>query len=413
MNDSSRSPRLVACRVWRRWLKGGAFAETIVNATARRAGLSPADRSLAQAIVYGILRHRLWLEHLLRALRPQGLDDDLSALCLVGLSQIFVMELPAHAAVSETVKLAPERTRGVVNAILRSALRRKREFDAERERLPLSLRFSTPEWLVERWFAQFGREGTFRLLEWNNTPPEIHARANILKPVKEVPHGLTPLADLPGWYRVNGAFPIEAVRQGWFYMADPSTRHSVELLAPRAGERILDACAAPGGKTAAMLAMTDNRAFITATDANTYRVPMIEENLHRLGAKNAAIETCDWERPCPDHWFNRFDAALLDVPCSNTGVIQRRVDVRWRLSPAEITRLAILQGTILENAARAVRPGGRIVYSTCSIDREENEENISRFLAAHADWSFLQERSVLPQDERSDGAYCALLRRNQ
>lgn len=412
MNNFHQSPRLTAANVWMRWLDGGTFAETIINAVARREKLSSADRALTQAIVYGILRNRLWLEYLLKTLRPQGLDADLNALCLVGLSQIFVMELPPHAAVSETVKLAPKRTRGVVNAILRSALRQRKEFEEERNSLPLSVRFSTPQWLVERWIRQFGENATRQLLAWNNSTPEIHARANTLKPASSVPQDFIPMKNLPGWYRIEGGFPIDVVRQGEFYLADPSTRYSVELLAPLPGEKILDACAAPGGKTVAILSKTANKACVTATDANDYRIPMIKDNLSRLGAQNTEIEVCNWELPCPKHRCGQFDAALLDVPCSNTGVIQRRVDVRWRLSPSEIARLASVQQTIMRNAACAVRPGGRMVYSTCSIDREENSDNVACFIAENPEWTFECERLILPHEEHADGAYCALLRRS-
>ncbi len=412
MNNLHQSPRLTAANVWMRWLKGGSFAETLVNAAARHDGLSSADRALTQAIVYGILRNRLWLAHILKKLRPQGLDADLNALCLVGLCQIFVMELPPHAAVSETVKLVPNRTRGVVNAILRSSLRQRKEIETERESLPLSVRFSTPQWLVERWTQQFGTNAARQLLAWNNSTPEIHARANTLKPTNTVPQGFIPIKNLPGWYRVDGAFPIDAVRQGEFYLADPSTRYSVEMLDPLPGEKILDACAAPGGKTAAILSKTANSALVTATDANDYRIPMIKDNLSRLGAQSAEIEEYNWENPCPEHQRGQFDAALLDVPCSNTGVIQRRVDVRWRLSESEITRLASVQQTIMKNAACAVRPGGRMVYSTCSIDKEENSDNVRRFTAEHPEWTLECEKLILPHEEHADGAYCALLRRS-
>lgn len=411
MNNLHPSPRLTAANVWMRWLKGGSFAETLINAAARREGLSSADRALTQAIVYGILRNRLWLEHILKTLRPQGLDADLNALCLVGLCQIFIMGLPPHAAVSETVKLIPKRTRGVVNAILRASLRQRDEIEAEREKLPLSVRFSTPQWLVERWIQQFGAHAAQQLLEWNNSTPEIHARANALKPTATAPEGFIPMQNMPGWYRIDGIFPIDVIKKGEFYLADPSTRYSVELLAPLPGEKILDACAAPGGKTAAILSLTENSAFVTATDGHDYRLPMIKDNLSRLGAQSAEIEVCNWEAPCPDDKRGQFDAALLDVPCSNTGVIQRRVDVRWRLSADEITRLADVQQTIMQNAACAVRPGGRMVYSTCSIDREENRDNVERFLSNHSEWTFESDRLILPHEEHADGAYCALLRR--
>lgn len=138
-------------------------------------------------------------------------------------------------------------------------------------------------------------------------------------------------------------------------------------------------------------------------------MPVLRENLARYGSPSVATAQADWTQPCPPQWEKRFDAVLLDVPCSNTGVIQRRVDVRWRLNPEEIRRLAALQRTILENASRAVRPGGRLVYSTCSIDAEEDGLLVREFLKDHPEWTLKEEKLVLPQEEKSDGAYAALL----
>ena len=172
---------------------------------------------------------------------------------------------------------------------------------------------------------------------------------------------------------------------------------------------ILDACAAPGGKSAAIIAATGGKARLTATDLHKHRLPILKENLDRQGSPFVRTAQADWSLPCRTEWKGRFDAVLLDVPCSNTGVIQRRVDVRWRLTPEEIRRLAALQKTILENASRAVKPGGRLVYSTCSIDAEEDGLLVRDFLQNHPEWTLKEEKLILPHEEKSDGAYAALL----
>ncbi len=376
---------------------------------ADKAKLATSDRNLMQAIVFGILRNKTWLDYVLGNLRQGRLDQQTRIILEIGLCQIFLMRLAKHAAVFETVNIAPEKTRGLVNAILRTALRREEELLAERDTLPLSIRFSTPEWLVERWVAAYGEADTTTMLELNNQPPAFYVRRNPLIELEGDTRSLLPLDGIPGWFSVNGPLPLDAIRSGALYVADPSTRYAVELLAPKPGERILDACAAPGGKSAAIIAATNGKAQLTATDMHGHRLPTLLENLRRQGSDLVETAQADWTKPCPPCWKGYFDAVLLDVPCSNSGVIQRRVDVRWRLSPGEITRLADIQFLILDQASLAVKSGGRLVYSTCSIDQEEDRNIIDRFLEAHPDFSLKEERLALPFREMSDGAYAALL----
>lgn len=410
MNDSP-SVRYLAWKCLLRWSQGGIFAETLIARAAAEHKLAHADRSLLQAIVYDTLRHMSWLDHIRKTLRPGKLEEKMRWLVLMGLCQLFVLRQAEHAAVGETVRLAPQRVRGVVNGMLRNAARRKAEFDAEHEKLPLAVRFSTPSWLVKRWLREFGEPDTSAMLEWNSLTPPVYARLNPLNPPAEIPECWEPLPALPLWYRLHGPLPLEALRAGQLYVTDPSTRYCVKLLAPQPGERVLDACAAPGGKSAAMLAATGGDLHLLATDVEEFRLAPLRENLLRAGGRDVQVAQHDWTRPCPAEWCGAFDAVLLDVPCSNSGVLQRRVDARWRLSAGEITRLAALQLQILEQASAAVRPGGRLVYSTCSIDREEDRAVVDAFLATHKDFTFVEEYLALPHREQADGAYAALLSR--
>lgn len=410
MERESHNVRRLAWKALLRWNKGGIFAETLVARAAAEHKLVPADRALLQALLYDTLRHLSWLDHLRKTLRPAPLEDDIRALVLLGLCQLFVLQQPEHAAVSETVKLAPPRVRGVVNGMLRNAVRRKEEFMAERDTLPPAIRYSTPSWLVKRWMQQFGEQDTLAMLAWNTQTPPLYARLNPLHPM-EVPEAWEALTEAPLWYRVYGALPTAALHAGQVYIADPSTRHSVRLLAPKAGERVLDACAAPGGKSAAILGASEGRVSLLSTDAEAHRLPMLEENLRRAGGQDVHVAQHDWSTPCPAAWCGAFDAVLLDVPCSNSGVLQRRVDARWRLQESEISRLAALQAQILEQGAAAVKPGGRLVYSTCSIDREEDRDVVDTFLAAHPDFRLIEDILVLPHRAQADGAYAALLAR--
>lgn len=409
MNKKKPSSRQTALNCLMRWHEGHSFAETLVDRECSRAQLSPADRHLVQALVFGVLRNRTWLDHVIDSLRQGRLDLEMRLILQIGLCQLFLLGMADHAAVYETVNLAPSRLRGLVNAILRNALRREKAILAEREKLPLPILYSTPAWLVERWTQQTDRETTRDLLRWNNTTPRLYVRANPLIPMDGIPASLAPLDRAPGWFSVEGPLPLEDIQAGSLYVADPSTRYAIDLLAPRPGEEILDACAAPGGKAAAIIAATGGKARLTATDLHEHRLPTLQENLDRQGSASVKTAQADWSQPCPPEWERHFDAVLLDVPCSNTGVIQRRVDVRWRVTPAEIRRLAALQKSILENASRAVKPGGRLVYSTCSIDAEEDGLLVRDFLRNHPEWTLKEEKLILPHQEKSDGAYAALL----
>lgn len=405
---AAKSSRAIAYQCLLRWAKGGVFAETLI--TRHAADLSASDRAMVQAIVMGTLRNKLLLEHWCGKLRDGYLDDAVRWLVMLGLCQLFVINLAEHAAVSETVSIAPAKLRGLVNAMLRSALRRKAEFEAELPQLPLSVRYSTPSWLVDRWLQEFGEADTQQMLAWNILPPPVYVRMNPLHPM-DVPEAWQPLPHAQGWYKLPYGIPHAALREGRVYVADPSTRYCIELLNPQKGERILDACAAPGGKSAAIIAATAGEVDLLATDSAPHRMDQLKENMLRAGGKKIQVRCHDWTSPCPDALKACFDAVLLDVPCSNSGVLQRRVDARWRMQESEFERLSVLQSAILEQASAAVRPGGRLVYSTCSIDAQEDRSVVDAFLARHPEFSLARDYLALPHKEQADGAYAALLLR--
>lgn len=406
-NSRKKSVRLLAWQLLQQWAEGGVFAETLVARTAQREQLSRPDRALLQLLVYDTLRNMSLLDYRCRQLRSGKLEASLRWLVLVGLCQVLIQQGADHASVNETVAAAPMRARGLVNAILRNAVRRREAFEAELPGLPLAVRYSAPEWLVDRWVAAFGEQEAEALLATLVQTPSLFARVNALNPPTEIPAEWEPLPGIADWYRVP-ALPRGELRAGQVYMADPATRYSVQMLAPAPGERVLDACAAPGGKSAAVLASTQGRVHLLATDAEAHRLPMLKANVELLGGADAEVAEHDWTQPCPQEWVGGFDAVLLDVPCSNTGVLQRRVDARWRLCQEEITRLAGVQRQILEEGAKAVAPGGRLVYSTCSIDEEENGAVVRAFAEAHPEFELREEHLALPHREFGDGSYAAL-----
>lgn len=411
--------RQAAVSALRAWAKGHDYAETLVDRHADRRMLSSQDRGLLQAILFAVLRHRRLLDHWIENLRDGKLDPETRDVLRVGLAQILILGIPDHAAVNETVESGKASVRALINAVLRRAITsRKRLLDVEE--LPPALIHSHPDWLYNRWKAEFGKANALALMEWNNTPSENYFRINPLAagfadgslpendPALQV---YSPVKEAPGFFHLEGPPPRELLSAGKIYIQDPATRHAVDLLAPQAGERVLDACAAPGGKAFLIAARLGSAKDLLCTDSNEKRLPRLQENLLRLHAGEAETAVHDWAKPAPEQWHGAFDAILLDVPCSNTGVIRRRVDVRWRLQAPDIERLVITQRKILEAALPCLKPGGRLVYSTCSIEKAENQAQVDSFLADHPELELVETRDALPHRDGTDGAFAALIRK--
>jgi len=411
-----KSPRRAAVSILRAWSKGHAYAENLIDRHASRNDLSSADRALLNAIVLGVLRNLRLLDHWIAELRRGKLDDETRDILRVGLCQLLILRLPDHAAVFETVELGKSSVRGLINAVLRrAASSRKKLF--ELEDVPPEVLYSHPDWIFKRWRKAFGQEEAIALMAFNNQPAPVYARVNPLAgpvdlPVPPAPEDGDETEELPeGFIRIEGQIPGELLKKGAIYIQDPATRHCVDLLDPRPGEKILDACAAPGGKAFLIAAAQRGAGNLTCTDSNEKRLPRLRDNLERLHCGDAVIEIHDWATPAPEKWHGAFDAILLDVPCSNTGVFRRRVDVRWRLRPVDFLHLPTLQHSILRNALPCLKPGGRIVYSTCSVEAEENQNFIAIVLSDHPDLTLEDSRQALPQRDGTDGAYAALLRK--
>lgn len=403
--------RQAAVSALRAWAKGHDYAETLVERHAQRRMLSPADRRLLQAILFGVLRNRRLLDHWISKLRDGKIDPETRDVLRVGLCQILILGLPDHAAVNETVEAGKASVRGLVNAVLRRAIASRQRLLEEIADLPPAVALSHPDWLAKRWKSNFGKNKSISLMEWNNEPATTYFRTNPLAPEPAETLPGQPLEDAPDFYALEGRIPGPLLAAGNIYIQDPATRHSVDLLAPQPGERILDACAAPGGKAFLIAAALGSAENLVCTDSNEKRLPRLQQNLERLHAGKAEIALHDWSKPAPAEWHASFDGILLDVPCSNTGVIRRRVDVRWRLQAPDIERIAVTQRKILENALPCLKPGGRIVYSTCSIEPEENLGQVEAFLADHPELILHSTRDSLPFRDQTDGAFAARIER--
>lgn len=402
--------RQAAVSALRAWAKGHDYAETLVERHAQRRMLSSADRGLLQAILFGVLRNRRMLDHWIGILRQGKLDPETRDVLRVGLCQILILGLPDHAAVNETVEAGKANVRSLVNAVLRRATLSRKRLLEEIDEVPKPVAHSHPDWLFNRWRQQFGTHDAISLMEWDNLPASTYFRVNPLAPAAESLPG-QPLDDAPGFYKLEGSIPSSLLASGTVYIQDPATRHSVDLLAPQPGEKILDACAAPGGKAFLIAAALGSAEGLVCTDSNEKRLPRLQENLARLHAGTASISAHDWTKPAPEEWHGQFDGILLDVPCSNTGVIRRRVDVRWRLQAPDIEKIAITQRKILENAVPCLKEGGRIVYSTCSIEKQENMDLVEAFLVDHPEFELRGTRDALPFRDATDGAFAARLER--
>ena len=434
---NEQNPRQIAARILSQRLTSGEFTENLLETALAAARLSPADRGLCHELVCGVVRWQKSLDALIarktdpaRELRPA-----LRNLLRLGLYQIFWLDrIPPHAAVHETVEQAKRAgyhtQAGLINAVLRAYLREADEIKKILADMKISqpaLGWSHPDWLVEKWRKNFGDEKTRQLLEWNNTPPKTFARVNTLKTdaSKLVERWREENVEYDfctrDWTGENLAFELKAhpplnslgsLRDGWFYLQDPSTLLAPVLLAPQAGENILDACAAPGGKTTFIAQLMNNEGKITASDIEPNRLRLVKDNCARLGVGivNCQLPIADLpERSAPNpNW--KFDRILIDAPCSNTGVMRRRVDLRWRISEAEIARLQKTQLELLNQAVPKLKPGGVLVYSTCSLEPEENSETVKQFLAAHQNFILETERQLLPFADGVDGAYVARLK---
>jgi len=400
--------RQAAVSALRAWAKGHDYAETLIDRHAQRRKLSSADRALLQAILFGVLRHRRLLDHWISKLRDGKIDAETRDILRVGLCQLLILNLPDHAAVNETVEAGKASVRSLINAVLRRATLSKKRLLDEVNDVPAPVAYSHPDWLFNRWRLAFGKAAAIKLMEWDNLPSETFFRTNPLAPAPDSLPG-KPVENAPGFFKLDGSIPIALLATGSVYIQDPATRHSVDLLDPKPGERVLDACAAPGGKAFLIAAALGSGKDLVCTDSNEKRLPRLEENLARLHAGDAKTSVHDWLKPAPPEFLGAFDAILLDVPCSNTGVIRRRVDARWRLQLPDIERLVSTQRRILENAVPCLKPGGRIVYSTCSIDRDENLGLIEAFLADHPEFKLHSTREALPFRDKTDGAFAARL----
>ncbi len=439
-------PRRLAWRTLEA-VAAGAYTDLALERELRRLPLSPLDRALATELVCGAVRQRALLDAWLDALGRVPAERQpprLRWLLHLGLYQLlFCRRVPAAAAVNTSVELAKRdglaRLAPVVNALLRACLRRRRDLPADAapwQPLPLpadpaaslALRHSLPPWLAAALLEWLPTAAAEAFAAAANQPPPLDLRVNprrtgraalleafaaagvAAEPLAEAPDGLT----LPG--RSGDPRGLPGYEAGLWSVQDRTAQRIVPLLDPRPGERILDACAAPGGKATQLAERIDDRGVVLALDRSAGRLRRVEANAARLGLTSLVLRQADAADPAalaaalaaaigPEP----VDRVLLDAPCSGLGTLARHPDARWRITPAAIDELVVLQRRLLEACAAVLRPGGRLVYATCTVHPAENGELIAAFLGAHPGWRSCSTEQHWPRPEGGDGFFAAVL----
>ena len=412
MLDDSLKERMDAYRVLLLWQKDGSFI--------KESGLSP----FAMELALGVCRRHLYLQYFLKSLVKKMPSLEVATVLEMGIFQMFFMEIPDHAAVSTSVELTKAANLGegsarLVNAVLHSARRSGLPALPQQRVRRVSIESSVPEWLVRRWFDIYGGDRAESLAKATLERPVEWIRVNLQKtsaPVLAQKLGLTGASILYDRYiqvpedaKLKPILESESFAKGEFSMQNPSAYEVVKLLDLKPGQRVWDACAAPGGKSALMGEM-DSSLDILASDVSAFRVEKMHDVVDRLGLKNVRLECIDALSPQQ----SKFDRVLLDVPCSNMGVMPRRPESKYRITQGSMKELAELQYGILESASNHLAEGGVLVYATCSPDPLETTQVVNRFLKAHPEFVKRGEH-VLPgaQDNRFDGFFAQALERKK
>lgn len=405
------NPRQLAFLALRDVHSHGAFTDIALDRVLRNATLNRADRALLTDLVYGTTRQARTLDALIDQLgkkKAHQQPPDLRLILHLGLYQLrYLQRIPPYSAVNTSVELAKANQlkglAGVVNGVLRQYARLKSNPQSyDPLQLPphpiqrLGTLYSFPDWIIEVWLNQLGIEETEALCQWFNQPPTLDLRINPLKAsidtvetaMQAAGVQVQRLPQLPQALRLKGSTgsiqKLPGFNEGWWTIQDSSAQLVSHLLNPQPNDVVIDACAAPGGKTTHLAELMCDRGTIWACDQAASRLKKLQANTQRLQLQSIQICTGD-SRDFPQ-FTQTADAVLLDAPCSGLGTLHRRPDIRWRCTPARVQELSVLQGELLTHTATWVKPGGVLVYATCTLHTQENEAVIQAFLERHPHW---------------------------
>jgi 16S rRNA (cytosine967-C5)-methyltransferase len=401
-------PRSVALSALRQIVRGK-HADDALEKAGNRATLSNLDRQLATELVYGAVRQQRTLNVLIDRLlrKPEKPTSDLRLLLQLGIYQLRYMDrIPPSAAVNTTVNLAKTNGLSGLAALTNGVLR---EYQRQQESLvsnwhqseslveKIGVEYSFPDWLVEHWLEVLGENGTIELCNYFNQSPAIDLRVNKLKTDRatvltaliEAGINAVPIDYLEQGIRLTGkvgAIPrLPGYNEAWWSVQDSSAQLVADLLDPQPGEVVVDACAAPGGKTTHIAELMNDRGVVWSIDSSSSRLKQVMQNCERLGLQSVQMRTGDGRQQAD--LVGKVDRVLLDAPCSGLGTLHRRADARWQKTLANVQELGKLQAELLESCASWVKPGGTMVYATCTVHPIENAQVIQPFLAAHPEWS--------------------------
>ena len=411
-------PRQAAFNTLLRIEKERSYADILIDRELAHGQLVGADRGLFTELVYGILRKQGSLDHIIAQFSSTPLaklERSVLLILRIGLYQLFFLDrIPASAAVNESVNLAKSaapKAAGFVNAVLRSADRGRDKIvypDPTTEPVAyLAARYSHPEWIAAAWLEQLGMAEAEQLAAVMAEQPPLTIRVNSLQlgrdelisrlagegveaePCRCSPYGLKITSQV-------AVARLSLFSEGLFSIQDEASQLATLLLTPRPDEQILDLCAAPGGKSGFIAELSEDKASISACDRHPRRVAQIGETAARLGLQSITTHTVDASKPLPPLSAPLFDRILVDAPCSGIGVIHRNPEGKWWKQPSDLAGLAAAQGRILNSAAERLKPGGVLVYSTCSTTVQENEEVVENFLNLHPEFVIEPVSRALP-----------------
>jgi len=418
------NPRKVAVSVLLKIEKDGAYSNLVLSQSLKNSDLEGKDKALVSALVYGVLDRKITLDFVLSNFIKSPLKKTAPfTLCVlrVALYQIMYMDkVPDSAAVNEAVKLVKNskenRNSGFVNGVLRQILRTEITLPQDDSIKSLSIRYSCPEWIIDGFARDYGPDNTKALLEESLKAAPITVRVNTLLTDAET---VKKQLEDEGIAAKNGIMEnsldilagtdisqSKAYKNGSIYVQDSASQKAVAVLNPKSGDRVLDMCAAPGSKSFTMAQYMENKGEIISCDLHPHRVELIEKSASRLCIKNISASVCDATEY--DESLGEFDCILCDVPCSGLGVLRRKPDIKYS-KENDFTELQEIQYKILCNAARYIKKGGKILYSTCTLRSEENEKLVIKFQREYNCFCKVFEHTFMPHIDGTDGFYCALL----
>lgn len=423
-----KSARQLAFEVLRKVIRDNSYSNLAVSGVLQQNHLSDEERSFFTALVYGTIERKITLDYELSLYLKQPLrklNPKVYAILLLGSYQIlFLDKVPSHAAVNESVKLTKKNgvsyASGLVNAVLHKIAANGLRLPSEQDHLHyLSVKYSCPEPLISLWIDSYGEDAALGILDYSLGAEPVVIRVNTVKTTLEEltllleergisahPHSL--VGDSLVLENAPAIESLDLFQQGYFHVQDASSQLCCEVLAPRPGETVYDVCAAPGGKSFTMAERMNDRGEVYSYDLYDHRTRLIADGAERLGLH--IIHAGQGDASVFHKERKLADRVLCDVPCSGLGIIGRKPEIRYKAA-AEIDNLPALQYDILCISARYCRPGGRLVYSTCSLNPAENELVVSHFLKEHKGYRLIQSRTLLPGTDHCDGFFISLIER--